>query len=457
MKVRLEDGHELLLEDEPAGRGGMGTGYLTLDRKSFVKLFHKPSAELERALSLILRRYNCTRDPQHPEREAYWSGLYLWPKALVTEPRLGVLMDRLPEGVSNLVTLFGPKNYAKLPLEARSWRRRVEVAWRLAQAVARMHQLGVAHSDLSHNNVLANPLTGQVCIIDIDGLVVPGFVHPTVAGTTGYIAPEILISKGAPGVRADRHALAILIYRLLLFAHPLKGPYTFGIDPFEVAEVEQRQLSEDGIYIAHPTDPRNRPKKGFYHPSILGAVLEGLFERAFVQGLKVPEARPLAQDFRLPLGHILERLVECTNVSCVERYYPVQEGRSIVCPWCGTLLDAPGGIPVVRLYDPGPQGPVLQRDYWVVASPGKALAAWHVQPGLEPDGFQDPAPLVRFERGPSGWQIHNLNLVGLSKMTRGGVVESLILPGTVVPMVDGMVLRLGPPRDSRLALIQWIR
>lgn len=37
-----------------------------------------------------------------------------------------------------------------------------------------MHAAGLAHSDLSYKNVLIDPVTGSACVIDVDGLVVPG-------------------------------------------------------------------------------------------------------------------------------------------------------------------------------------------------------------------------------------------------------------------------------------------
>ena len=55
-----------------------------------------------------------------------------------------------------------------------------------------MHQMGLAHSDLSYNNILIDPITKSANIIDLDGLVVPGLFPPEVYGTADFIAPEVL-------------------------------------------------------------------------------------------------------------------------------------------------------------------------------------------------------------------------------------------------------------------------
>jgi serine/threonine protein kinase len=55
--------------------------------------------------------------------------------------------------------------------------------------------MGLAHSDLSYNNILVDPVTKSACIIDIDGLVVPKLFQPEVIGTADFIAPEVLKTK----------------------------------------------------------------------------------------------------------------------------------------------------------------------------------------------------------------------------------------------------------------------
>ncbi len=94
-----------------------------------------------------------------------------------------------------------------------------------------MHAAGLCHSDLSYKNVLIDPELGHACIIDVDGLVVPGKYPPDVVGTPDFIAPEVVktshLSKDdprrvLPSIATDRHALSVLIYMYLLFRHPLR-------------------------------------------------------------------------------------------------------------------------------------------------------------------------------------------------------------------------------------------
>lgn len=66
---------------------------------------------------------------------------------------------------------------------------------KIARAMRRLHAAGLAHGDLSYNNVLVDPLSGSALILDDDGLVVPGKYPPEVIGTPEFIAPEVLATK----------------------------------------------------------------------------------------------------------------------------------------------------------------------------------------------------------------------------------------------------------------------
>jgi serine/threonine protein kinase len=129
-----------------------------------------------------------------------------------------------------------------------------------------MHAAGLAHSDLSYNNVLIDPVTGKATIIDIDGLVVPGKFPPDVIGTPDFIAPEVMATKHLgktdknrklPSIQTDRHALAVMIYMYLLYRHPLRGGKIHDLDPMKDEELG---MGAKALFVEHPTDKSNRPK-----------------------------------------------------------------------------------------------------------------------------------------------------------------------------------------------------
>jgi hypothetical protein len=228
------------------------------------------------------------------------------------------------------------------------------------------------------------------------------------------------------------------------------------MDPLDADAIAERQLGEDGIYIDHPTDSRNRPARGLFPAAMLGATLQRFFERAFIEGLRAPDVRPQAGEWKIALGRLLDRLVTCTNPACDERYYPVWEGQTLACPWCKTALAISGGLPVLRLYEPGPRGPTPVSDCWIVGYPGKTLHQWH-RLGGEPSPFAEQAPFARVEQNGGLWALTNLTSEGMATMNRTGTVEADLPVGRSVTLRDGMVVRLGAPPEGRFILVQWIR
>ncbi len=458
MKVELHGGRTLTLDSNPLGQGGMGTAYAVMGERTVVKLFHNPTPEMRALMERVIDGYNCTRDSD-PTRAAYWSSLYVWPTELVVKPRLGLLMPKYPDGFTNMIPIFGAKNFQSAPPENKRWNQRMMIAWRLSQAVGRLHLTGLAHSDLSQNNLIADAKNGRVRIIDIDGLVAEGFNPPMVLGTPGYIAPEVLAGKATPGLPTDRHALAVLIYQLLLFRHPLTaGRFAFGQDPFDEAAIGLCQLGENGLYIEHPTDFRNHPtQKKAFGAAMLGPTIAGMFERAFVAGLKNPNVRPMPIEWKSALGRLFDRIVTCYNKDCHEKFYPIAEGRPAVCPWCNTKLPLKEGLPILRLYEFSQRGPSLVNDFWIAGYHGRTLHSWHAKPGAEADVFADQTPIARIERRPdrTAWLVA-MGGEGLARMDDKGQVAESIRQDGAIKLSPGTAIRLGGA-GARMAVVQLLQ
>lgn len=452
--VHFADGTEVELALEPVGRGASGTGWLSKSGDWFVKLYHSPAPGQQQALRHILTDFNGTRDPD-PKKAAYWNKIFLWPRHIVELPRLGVACDPIPEGMQPLSQILATTHSSQVPKAARAWQNRLLIAWRLAHAVERMHKIGLAHSDLSPNNIVADPADGRIRIIDLDGLVVGGFVPPSVVGTPGYIAPELLDTPGAqPSVLSDRHALAVLLFQLLLFRHPLRGPYTFGLPEEEAEEIRARQLGRHGLYIAHPDDARNRPDTHFHEPSLLGKALAKLFQRAFVEGLRQPSARPAGTEWSIALGRLIYSLHPCRNRACPGKHYPIPIGE-LRCPWCGK--SGGSGFPVLFFYQEDARGDVHPRaDDRLPAYPGKTLHLWHARRDLEPAMWHDQAPIGRFGQRDGAWWIENLSCPNMAILGRDRREELCVGPGSRLPLEAGTIVRLGGAADGQIALVSWV-
>ena len=249
---------------------------------------------------------------------------------------------------------IGRENRALLekfaPAELGDFRNFFALCVQMARAVARLHNAGLAHSDLSPNNVLVDPTRGVSIVIDVDSLVVEGLFPPDVAGTKGYIAPEVLSTahlpirdpqRKHPNARTDLHALAVLLYQYLLRRHPLDGK---RIPPQAKTAEEQELLSygSEALFCEHPTDASNRPEeKTYVGCATLGPPLHDLFQRAFVKGLHAPNDRPSALEWVRGLVKTWDLLYPCPNQKCSHKWFVLADPKAVKCPFCGTKPHGP--------------------------------------------------------------------------------------------------------------------
>ena len=265
---------------------------------------------------------------------------------------------------------------------------------KISRAVRRMHAAGLAHSDLSYKNVLVDPSTGDACLIDLDGLVVPGKFPPDVVGTPDFIAPEVMstmkLSKDNPGRalpkrETDQHALSVLIYMYLLYRHPLRGRKIHDADPLRDEELS---MGERALFIEHPTDVQNRPNPRDARPgdlpwadveqrpySIAGPYLKELFEKAFISGLHNPAERPSADNWERALVKTIDLMQPCSNPQCEQKWYVFDNTKSPSCPFCGTRFA--GQLPILNLYSSRGKGKFTADQHRLMVYSDQYLYEWH--------------------------------------------------------------------------------
>jgi hypothetical protein len=479
VKATLKDGRTVefvLTPDPPAG--GMKKTYFSPDRSYVVQFFHDHSAANDpqrlARLDFILGRYN----PTIPESEGgargvtkasaeYFKRLFCWPTGIVVQPDIGIVAPTYP---ANYFFAKGPfKGLEKegrwftslrlrgmLPDEERgTWINYFKLCILMTRAVRRLHAAGLAHSDLSCRNILVDPSNGQSVVIDIDSLVVPQLFPPDVAGTPGYIAPEVLStieldlkdpSRVLPSTRTDQHALPVLIYEYLLSRHPLKGP---KVNSTESAEKDENlSMGEKALFVEDPNDDSNRPKDLRIPYSVLGPHLSDLFTRAFVKGLHSPNDRPKAGEWERGLVKTWDLIFPCSNPSCSHKWFILHDQNNVRCSFCDTKPR--GTIPVLKLRKEGHPGQWLL-DTQVVIYHNTYLFKWHVFDNVFPGEEADRTPQAYCQFHQGQWILVNQKLTSLISPSGNRVP-----PGQAVVLKDGAQIRLAQEAHGRIAEVQII-
>jgi len=479
-----------------AGSGGMKDVYFSPDRSYVVQIFKtvQDANQLER-LKNIVGKYQENIFQQ--VGGIYWETVYCWPTDIVAVPNTEQVALIAPCYRKEFFFQFGSQNNDMLGIKGRdkegrwfasshhqqkfldqrergNWRNYLSICIKIARAAKRLHAAGLAHSDLSYRNVLIDPLTGSAAMIDIDGLVVPMRFPPEVIGTPDFIAPEVLrtmpltvgdSNKSLPCIETDRHALAVLIYMYLLYRHPLRGGKIHDPDP---TRDEELHMGERALFIEHPTDKTNRPRKADFRPSDLpfadptkipasacGPYLHELFQKAFIDGLHQPHLRPSADNWESALVKTVDLIQPCANPNCAQKWYVFDNSTKPACPFCGTPFK--GLLPVLNLYSRRRESDPFRPDnHRLMVYTDQYLYPWHVNRHIVPNERLTPEqkmPVGYFVLHNGQWWFVNQTLIGLKDVTN----KTDIPLGSKVELVDGLQLLLSPADNGRLVQVQMVK
>lgn len=378
----------LEIPDQPAHRGGEGDVFFTTDNQYVVKLYHRPPQDKVRLLEHVL---DLGRSLGPDERYLAWPrGIVV---ALNNTPKLGVVTTRLPDRCQPLQRLaYSPREALEQFRQGRNWLDYLKLA-RAAAAIRTLHGKGMVHADLHLKNFLADPNTSAVTLIDLDGLVVRGFLPPQVKGAPGFMAPEILTHNKTPDELSDRHSAAVLILWILLFRNVMQSRQCY--DPEDPARDDQLGYGREACFSEHPTDHRNRVpgtgkplfRNGVLSYRMLSPKLQRLTDRALIDGLHHAQHRPQVQEWERALAEAYDLLVVCRG--CRQTYlYPYwrPDPATRNCPFCGENGPVPPPV-VVELFEPRARGTHV---------PVRRLVLWHKQPLFE--DVRRPGTLPPFTR-----------------------------------------------------------
>lgn len=486
--------YEYVDDGEPK-QGGVKDVYFSPDRKYVIAFFRKPldynqKERIKRIVTLYLDNIK-----KGNASDYFLQEIFRWPYDAVEKNGLtGVVVpiyDKkffFTKGYRDNDNIKGGEKVGKwfiapsfrnpqYPLcldksELGDWLSYFQIAINVCRGLKKMHQMGLAHSDLSYNNILIDPVTKSANIIDLDGLVVPGLFPPEVIGTADFIAPEVLKTKHLdikdpqrilPNQKTDLHALAVLIYMYLLHRHPLRGGKIWDLDS---EKDELLAMGEKALFIEHPTDTTNRvktdqirkwdfpwgdPNKLPY--SITGPYLSELFRRAFVEGLHNPMLRPIANEWETALLKTVDLIQPCSNPSCSEKWYVFDNTSRPKCPFCGTPHQ--GSLPVIDLYYKFRENVWKPENHRLMVYHNQYLFKWHVSRKIirnESLTDEDKKPLGYFTFYQNRWVLVNQGVQGMKDVTE----DKEIPIGSMVEIKNQKKILLSNEEGGRLLYITLI-
>ena len=492
LSVVSHKGKKIEWTDKVIGAGTMKDVYFSPDKKYVVGFYRgKLDASAKDRLNSIVGVYrdNIVDGPNGD----YWENLLCWPYDIVEHNGLtGVVVPVYKScfffkhgSVNNdMLGIKGQEKNGKWFASAKNQNRflhekekgdllsYLRISILLSRATKRLHAAGLAHSDLSYNNVLIDPEGKNASIIDIDGLVVPGKFAPDVMGTPDFVAPEVIMTKHLPvkdlnrklpSILTDRHALSVLIYMYLLFRHPLKGGKMHDTD---AQKDDELAMGSKALFIEHQSDKSNNPNLNDIHPAelpyidihkmpytIMGPYLKKLFERAFIDGLHKPQQRPTSDEWEAALVKTVDLLQPCKNTKCSHKWFVFDNKLSPKCPYCKTPYVA--ALPILNFYSTRSEGKYLSDNARLMVYNNQYLYKWHTNRLIHPNerlSDLDKKPVGYFAKHQGNWILVNQNLPDLKDVKN----NKKIAIGEHVVLNDDVQLLLEKGNGGRLAIIQMV-
>lgn len=259
------------------------------------------------------------------------------PLAYISKPRPGYVME-LMEGLLPLESLMTEFDEAMREgrdlqgfVQTGGLRRRLALLARLARVLASLHGLGIAHGDLSPNNVFVSSTHAhsQVWLIDVDNLCYAVRDSSLQIWTPDYGAPELLRGDLGVSTYTDIWSFAVIAFQLLTHLHPLKSGMLIDGD----VELETDALKGAYPWIDHPDDDRNRAESGLDRTLVCTPELQRLFDQCFRQGLNEPAARPAMAEWAEAFEAAAAMQVRCDHHEncCGGTFY---WNSALQCPFC---------------------------------------------------------------------------------------------------------------------------
>lgn len=354
---------------------------------------------------------------------------FIWPLKMVKPQNgsFGYLMKIFPDGYEPLKNvIFMRKRNSEtgqiVALRWASWFTCVTAALNIVRAFEIMHASGLSYQDLNEGGISINMQTGDVLICDCDN-VSPDKTNLGIRGIMEYMAPEVVTGEKLPDRWTDQYSLAVILFRLFLHDHPMKGIESKELHNSEHISQRDADIMIFGTkphYCLASNNNVNPPDK------ILNAdvcrlcltyplSLMNSFEQVFTQGVSEPKKRLTATEWRKVLLDVRDHLV---LVDGREEFFDVRNKKPLPKE-CRVLT-----------YSQGRE---------VLCMPGKILYRYHLDEyGTD---FKTPVAKIIPTNKPGAIGLYNATGGDIHFLHQGrqGVCQN---QGRI-PLLEGMKLKVG--------------
>lgn len=300
VKLPAGGGQECIIE-EFLGGGGQGEVYRVKIGSEQLALkwyfMHTQKPELKNSLLELVKK-----GPPNDK--------FLWPKQVIEyNGFFGYTMGLRPPEYQKSQKLLDRTFSLSYKTAARA-------CLQLADSFRKLHVKGLSYQDLNWGNLFILPDTGDILICDNDNVAPHGTSIAGIAGTYGFMAPEVVRREQLPDTYTDLFSLAVLMFRMLFIEHPFDGRRWVETQAWD-DNAKTRFYGTSPVYIFDPNDDSNRPVPGVQDNAnifwnLYPKFIHDKFTKVFTEGLKDREhGRLLEEDWIDVFRRLQETLFPC--------------------------------------------------------------------------------------------------------------------------------------------------
>lgn len=336
--------------------GAQGTVYMASYRGDYYALKWYNSDVVSTPEKLRFRRDNLlrlvSRRPPDPA--------FLWPIAVTDEYNgsFGYIMPLIPETYEKLRSFLSLDS-----LNFSSFRGIVSSCLKFVSAFRNLGYAGLTYMDINDGNFFIDPDTDDVLICDNDNIA-PVNTDMGIVGNPIYAAPEVASGKKLPNTLSDRHSLAVIIFQMLLSAHPLEGRRWIGNNASK--EITDQVYVTDPVFIFDPANDCNRPVPGLQDAAVdrwglMPRYLRDIFIRAFSRRALIddPDLRPTENEWLCALTRFSCDIALC---DCGNEVF-LKDALHVKCdsPDCDGTVCVSFGLGLPAYVAPATGGAIIHR------------------------------------------------------------------------------------------------
>lgn len=216
-----------------------------------------------------------------------------------------------------------------------------KLSYLICMGLSSIHKAGLAYCDINLGNIQFDVEQGKIIICDNDNVVVNN-TDAQVMGVPEFMAPEVALGESQPNAQSDLYSIAILLYQLWMWEHPMDGALTEKVRCWD-QPAKIKHYAKEPLFVHHPTDRRNGGDQSHilalslkrWHQTC-PEKLKNLFIRAFVDGVHEPSKRPRLNEWQQVFMEIEANTVACLNCGAANLVDPLQTEQT--CFHCQTPL-----------------------------------------------------------------------------------------------------------------------